>query len=178
MWKVGGLKIETAASRRIILTGWHRNWWKSAFLYKTVRTRKFSTWTFLGGSTHGILTGNYSFKKLSNYKKLFKKIFIKQIWKSFIQQNYSFVWKIDYRPGLSKTPVIRFSSHFTFSSTGLILDCIPRRWLLHIWLYTSWLIPHLRGLLLFLYLFSVFCIVLSSDSPSPPSLSLSKSVAK
>ena len=118
MWKVGGLKIMTAASRRIILTGWHRNWWKSAFLYKTVRTRKFSTWTFLGGSTHGILTGNYSFKKLSNYKKLFKKIFIKQIWKSFIQQNYSFVWKIDYRPGLSKTPVIRFSSHFTFSSTG------------------------------------------------------------
>ena len=29
MWKVGGLKIETAASRRIILPEWHRTWWKS-----------------------------------------------------------------------------------------------------------------------------------------------------
>ena len=56
MWKVGGLKIVTAASRRIILPGWHRNWWKSAFFYKTLRTRKFSTWNFFEGSTHGILT--------------------------------------------------------------------------------------------------------------------------
>ena len=29
--------------RRIILPGWHRNWWKSAFFYKTVCTRKFSS---------------------------------------------------------------------------------------------------------------------------------------
>ena len=56
MWKVGGLKIVTAASRRIILPGWHRNLWKSAFFYKTLRTRKFSTWKFFEGSTHGILT--------------------------------------------------------------------------------------------------------------------------
>ena len=56
MWKVGGLKIVTAASRRIILPGWHRNWWKSAFFYKTLRTRKFSTGKFFEGSTHGILT--------------------------------------------------------------------------------------------------------------------------
>ena len=51
MWKVGGLKIVTAASRRIILPGWHRNWWKSAFFYKTLRTQKFSTWKFFEGST-------------------------------------------------------------------------------------------------------------------------------
>ena len=56
MWKVGGLKIVTAASRRIILPGWHRNWWKSAFFYKTLRTRKFSTGKFFEGSTHGNLT--------------------------------------------------------------------------------------------------------------------------
>ena len=56
MWKVGGLKIVTAASWRIILPGWHRNWWKSAFFYKTLRTRKFSRGNFFEGSTHGILT--------------------------------------------------------------------------------------------------------------------------
>ena len=56
MWKVGGLKIVTAASQRIILPGWHRNWWKSAFFYKTLRTRKFSRGNFFEGSTHGILT--------------------------------------------------------------------------------------------------------------------------
>ena len=56
MWKVGGLKIVTAASRRIILPGWHRNWWKSKFFYKTLRTRKFSTGKFFERSTHGILT--------------------------------------------------------------------------------------------------------------------------
>ena len=56
MWKVSGLKIETAARRRIILPGWNRNWWKSAFFYKTLRTRKFSTGKFFEGSTHGILT--------------------------------------------------------------------------------------------------------------------------
>ena len=56
MWKVGGLKIVTAASRRIILPGWNRNWWKSAFFYKTLRTRKFSMGKFFEGSTHGILT--------------------------------------------------------------------------------------------------------------------------
>ena len=33
-------------------------------------------------------------------KKIFNKIFIQQIWKLFIQKNYSFFWKIDYRPGL------------------------------------------------------------------------------
>ena len=55
MWKVGGLKIVTAASRRIILPGWNRNWWKSAFFYKTLRTRKFSRGNFFEGSTHGIL---------------------------------------------------------------------------------------------------------------------------
>ena len=55
MWKVGGLKIVTAASRRIILPGWNRNWWKSAFFYKTLRTRKFSRGKFFEGSTHGNL---------------------------------------------------------------------------------------------------------------------------
>ena len=39
---------------------------------------------------------NYSIRK--NYSK---KIFIQQIWKLFIQKNYSFFWKIDYRPGLA-----------------------------------------------------------------------------
>ena len=34
-------------------------------------------------------------------KKLFNKIFIQKIWKLFIQKNYSFFWKIDYRPGLA-----------------------------------------------------------------------------
>ena len=36
-------------------------------------------------------------------KKLFNKIFIQKIWKLFIQKNYSFFWKIDYRPGLRPT---------------------------------------------------------------------------
>ena len=40
-------------------------------------------------------------KNYSIRNKLFKKIFIKKIWKLFIQKNYSFFWKIDYRPGLS-----------------------------------------------------------------------------
>ena len=39
-------------------------------------------------------------KNNSIRKKLFKKIFIQKIWKLFIQKNYSFFWKIDYRPGL------------------------------------------------------------------------------
>ena len=39
-------------------------------------------------------------KNYSIRKKLFKKIFIQKIWKLFIQKNYSFCWKIDYRPGL------------------------------------------------------------------------------
>ena len=55
MWKVGGLKIETTAGRRIILPVWNRNWWKSAFFKKTVRTRKFSMWKFFGLRTHGIV---------------------------------------------------------------------------------------------------------------------------
>ena len=39
-------------------------------------------------------------KNYSIRKKLFNKIFIQKIWKLFIQKNYSFFWKIDYRPGL------------------------------------------------------------------------------
>ena len=39
-------------------------------------------------------------KNYSIRKKLFKKIFIQKIWELFIQKNYSFFWKIDYRPGL------------------------------------------------------------------------------
>ena len=39
-------------------------------------------------------------KNYSITKKLFNKIFIQKIWKLFIQKNYSFFWKIDYRPGL------------------------------------------------------------------------------
>ena len=34
----------------------YRNWWKSAFFYKTLCTRKFSMGKFFEGSTHGILT--------------------------------------------------------------------------------------------------------------------------
>lgn len=55
MWKVGCFKIDTAAGRRIVSPGRHRNWWKSAFLYKTVHTWKFSMWQFSGGWTHGIV---------------------------------------------------------------------------------------------------------------------------
>ena len=40
-------------------------------------------------------------KNYSIRKKLFNKIFIQKIWKLFIQNNYSFFWKIDYRPGLA-----------------------------------------------------------------------------
>ena len=39
-------------------------------------------------------------KNYSIRKKLFKKIFIQKILKLFIQKNYSFFWKNDYRPGL------------------------------------------------------------------------------
>ena len=42
-------------------------------------------------------------KNYSITKKLFNKIFIQKIWKLFIQKNYSFFWKIDYRPGLGET---------------------------------------------------------------------------
>ena len=47
-------------------------------------------------------------KNYSIRKKLFKKIFIQKIWKLFIQKNYSFFWKIDYRPGLIKVYILSF----------------------------------------------------------------------
>ena len=43
-----------------------------------------------------IYSKNYSIRK-----ELFNKIFIQNIWKLFIQKNYSFFLKIDYRPGLA-----------------------------------------------------------------------------
>ena len=57
-------------------------------------------------------------KNYSITKKLFNKIFIQKIWKLFIQNNYSFFWKIDYRPGLpdcgATNRLARVSADFLF----------------------------------------------------------------
>ena len=46
-------------------------------------------------------------------KKLFNKAFIQKIWKLFIQNNYSFFWEIDYRPGLGCAELLIFGEIFT-----------------------------------------------------------------
>ena len=62
---------------------------------------------------------NYSIRKI-----LFKKIFIQKVWKLFIQKNYSFFWKIDYRPGLVKTQPHWASVEQRLRSAG---NCFPVR---------------------------------------------------
>ena len=47
--------------------------------------------------------GNYSFKKLFNWKKIIQKNIHSKNWKIIHSKNYSFFWKIDYRPGLVAT---------------------------------------------------------------------------
>ena len=72
-------------------------------------------------------------KNYSIRKKLFKRIFIPKIWKLFIQKDYSFFWKIDYRPGLWESPwmsnvsLLANKSHMLsdFGSCLLFLTCIP-----------------------------------------------------
>ena len=55
-------------------------------------------------------------KNYSITKKLFNKIFIQKIWKLFIQKNYSFFWKIYYRPGLLVEPFCWCHQSLPFSS--------------------------------------------------------------
>ena len=56
MWKVGGIKIESAAGRRFFFPKRHENSWKMEIFCKSLCTRKFSMGKFFGASTHGIVT--------------------------------------------------------------------------------------------------------------------------
>ena len=66
MWKVGGIKIESAAGRRFFLPKRHEISWKMEILCKSLRTRKFSMGKFFGASTYGILTHS-GFRKCSRF---------------------------------------------------------------------------------------------------------------
>ena len=63
MWKVGGIKIESAAGRRFFLPRGHENSWKREIFCKSLRTRKFSMGKFFGASTHGIKQARPQFSK-------------------------------------------------------------------------------------------------------------------
>ena len=56
MWKVGGIKIESAAGRQKKNASGDGISWKREIFCKSLRTRKFSMGKFFGASTHGILT--------------------------------------------------------------------------------------------------------------------------
>ena len=56
MWKVGGIKIESAAGRQKKNASGDGISWKMEFFCKSLRTRKFSMGKFFGASTHGIVT--------------------------------------------------------------------------------------------------------------------------
>ena len=51
MWKVGGIKIESAAGRQNFLPKWNGTLWKMENFRKSVRRRKFSMWKFFRDST-------------------------------------------------------------------------------------------------------------------------------
>ena len=51
MWKVSGIKIESAAGRQSFLPKWHGTLWKMENFRKSVRRRKFSMWKFSRDST-------------------------------------------------------------------------------------------------------------------------------
>ena len=51
MWKVGGIKIESAAGRQKFLPKWNGTLWKMENFRKSVRRRKFSMWKFFRDST-------------------------------------------------------------------------------------------------------------------------------
>ena len=56
MWKVGGIKIESAAGRQKKNASGDGISWKREIFCKSLRTRKFSMGKFFGASTHGIVT--------------------------------------------------------------------------------------------------------------------------
>ena len=76
MWKVGGIKIESAAGRRFFLPKCHANSWKMEIFCKSLRTRKFSMGKFFGASTHGILTH-------SGFRKCIWKVGTTNFWPCF-----------------------------------------------------------------------------------------------
>jgi len=51
MWKVSGIKIESAAGRQKFLPKWNGTLWKMENFRKSVRRRKFSMWKFFRDST-------------------------------------------------------------------------------------------------------------------------------
>ena len=76
MWKVGGIKIESAAGRRFFLPKRHENSWKREIFCKSLRTRKFSMGKFFGASTHGIVTH-------SGFRKCIWKVGTTNFWPCF-----------------------------------------------------------------------------------------------
>ena len=76
MWKVGGIKIESAAGRRFFLPRGHENSWKREIFCKSLRTRKFSMGKFFGASTHGIVTH-------SGFRKCIWKVGTTNFWPCF-----------------------------------------------------------------------------------------------
>ena len=76
MWKVGGIKIESAAGRRFFLSKRHENSWKREIFCKSLRTRKFSMGKFFGASTHGIVTH-------SGFRKCIWKVGTTNFWPCF-----------------------------------------------------------------------------------------------
>ena len=73
MWKVGGIKIESAAGRQKKNASGDGISWKREIFCKSLRTRKFSMGKFFGASTHGILAHSgfrnyFCFGWLNHYK--------------------------------------------------------------------------------------------------------------
>ena len=66
MWKVGGIKIESAAGRQKCLPKWHATLWKMENFRKSVRRRKFSIWKFFRDSTM-LKLSSWGFRKCGTF---------------------------------------------------------------------------------------------------------------
>ena len=76
MWKVGGIKIESAAARQKKNASGGGISWKMEIFCKSLRTRKFSMGKFFGASTHGIVTH-------SGFRKCIWKVGTTNFWPCF-----------------------------------------------------------------------------------------------
>ena len=141
MWKVGGIKIESAAGRRFFLPRGHENSWKREIFCKSLRTRKFSMGKFFGASTHGILTH-------SGFRKCIWKVGTTNFWPCFacpklgdagemrVASKNRAVFPKTFRPQFSKFSLVLESAVFhiyqntadsrtrlVFENCGRICDC-------------------------------------------------------
>ena len=117
MWKVGGIKIESAAGRRFFLSKRHENSWKREIFCKSLRTRKFSMGKFFGASTHGILTH-------SGFRKCIWKVGTTNFWPCFacpklgdagktrVASKNRAVFRKTFRPHFSKFSLVLESAVF------------------------------------------------------------------